>query len=517
MNLITRLFPSAGMYKMRIAALPEMTQLSPREMYQVLDAYYNKNDLYSLLSEARYLNSRWTEPLKSLRNPAKRAVEFHVSHLWPGQLPDALPIAADNKRILEPIELIWRWSNWGTEKQTVARQFSKYGTMFIKVVQDEQSVYFQDIHPGYVVDFDTDHRGIVTYIRVDIPQTRRENDNTVPYTHTEIWDKDQGTYRVWQHKRGVGAGISELGLPVDSRYISDFGIDFVPFVMAKFFDVGEPRGAGVFTLEIDQIDELNRKATRYAQMIFRYNKTLWALRANMADASGRPLPAPRVSGDSDGTIELGDDRLMKLPGFSELQSLVPNINYTAHLDALNADIDEVKRDLPELLYYEVGDSGNISYPTILRMLAPAIDRVYEARGNAETALKRAQQMALTMGANARLTEFKNIGSYDAGDFEHSFEQRDVIRPSEFERAEIGKIYVEMGVPVKTVLRRSGWSEADLKEMDADKAEQDAAQQRTLASAVLDAQRRMDGGQQSNGLEQGQGNISQEIDQGTDNE
>lgn len=513
MNLITRLFPSAGMYKMRMAALPEMIQLSPLEMYQVLDAYYNKNDLYSLLSEARYLNSRWTEPLKSLRNPAKRAVEFHVSHLWPGQLPDALPIATDNERILEPIELIWRWSNWATEKQTVARQFSKYGTMFIKVVQDEQSVYFQDIHPGHVIDFDTDHRGIVTYIRVDIPQARRENDKIVPYTHTEIWDKNEGTYRVWQHKRGIGAGISELGMPVDSRYIADFGINFVPFVVAKFFDVGEPRGAGVFTLEIDQIDELNRKATRFAQILFRYNKPVHALKANMADASGRPLPAPRVSGDDDGTIELGDEKLWKLPGFSELQFLVPDIKYDAYLSALDADIDELKRDLPELLYYEVGDSGNISFPTILRMLAPAIDRVYEARGNAETALKRAQQMALSMGVNARLPDFRNIGSYDAGDFEHTFEQRDVIRPSEFERAEIGKTYFEMGVPTKTILRRSGWSEVDLKELDADKAEQDAAQQRTLASAVLDAQRKLDSGAASNGLERGQDNISQEINSG----
>jgi hypothetical protein len=71
-----------------------------------------------------------------------------------------------------------------------------------------------------------------------------------------------------------------------------------------------------------------------------------------------------------------------------------------------------------------------------------------------------------------------------------------------ETAEEGKIYVEMGVPLKTVLTRMGWSKADLKQLDKDLAEQEEKQKQTLATAVLNAQRQMDAGAGTQGLEQG---------------
>jgi hypothetical protein len=64
------------------------------------------------------------------------------------------------------------------------------------------------------------------------------------------------------------------------------------------------------------------------------------------------------------------------------------------------------------------------------------------------------------------------------------------------QAEIRKTSVEAGMPLQTVLRQSeGWTEAELAEMEADRQAEAAAQQETLASAMLEAQRRFDQGPQ----------------------
>lgn len=509
MNLLSRIFGSPTTYHLRLTALaPVFQEMHPRELYKLLDGYYLNNGLYDNLAEALYEASVWKEALKGLRNPAYRVVEFYVAHLWPGTLPEALPIKTDNDRIVEPIQQIWRWSNWTARKQVAARQVAKYGDLFIKAVSTGEQVYLQLIEPGYVTDFETDHRDFVTYIQVDIPQERRNADGEIEgYTHTEVWDKEAGTYRRWEHEEGIGAALTKLGPSQETKSLAEFGIDFVPFVQAKFKDIGEDRGAGAFTLALDKIDEVNRKATRLGQILFRYNKPLMALRANAMDPTGRPLPPPRVGGDSgsgiDGdTIELGDDRLLRLPGTSEVQFLVPNINYQALLDALQADLEELEEDLPEIAYYRLQNkTGDPSGRALQLLLAPAIDRVVEARGNVEAALARAQAMALTMAKAARLPGFTDIGDYGAGDFSHSFDRRDVLPLSELEQAEESKTYVEMGVPLKTVLRRQGWSKTDLQEMDQDRDEEQGRQQETLAAAVLKAQRAMDSGAASDGLEQ----------------
>jgi hypothetical protein len=476
-------------------------------LYQLLDGYYLNNGLYDVVAQALYEASIWKEGLKGLRNPAYRVVEFYVAHLWPGTLPEALPIKTDNARIIEPIQQIWRWSNWATRKQLAARQVAKYGDEFIKTVSTGDQVYLQLIEPGYVTEFETDHRDFITYIHVDIPQTRRNDDGKIEaYTHTEVWDKNASLYRRWEHDKGPGAGLGTLGPAKETRELSNFGIDFVPFVQAKFKDIGEDRGAGAFTLALDKIDEANRKATRLAQMIFRYNKPLWALRANAMDPTGRPLPPPRFGGESgsgaDGdTIDLGDDRLLRLPGQSELQSLVPELDYQAHLDALKADLEELEEDLPELAYYRLQNkAGDPSGRALRLLLQPATDRVVEARGNVEAALARANAMALTMTSQARLPGFRDIGNYAAGDFEHSFAERDVMPLSELEKAEESKLYIEMGAPLMTVLRRQGWSKADLTQLEQDRQAEQERQKQSLAAAVLNAQRAMDSGEASDGLE-----------------
>ncbi len=46
------------------------------EVYDLLEAYYLNNGLYWSVERALYEKGFWREPIRPLRNPAHRAVEF---------------------------------------------------------------------------------------------------------------------------------------------------------------------------------------------------------------------------------------------------------------------------------------------------------------------------------------------------------------------------------------------------------------------------------------------------------
>jgi hypothetical protein len=468
---------------------------SPSAMYRLLEMYYYNNGLYDAIRQELYEASIWTPAMKGLRNPAHRVVEFYPAKIWPGTLPDALPILTENPAIIEPIQQGWTWSNWGAKKQLAARWFALYGDWFVKVAthsNDEgkvDRVYLQQIKPEYVTDFTLDERGFVTAIRLDIPQA----DNAGTYTHTEVWDKTSGMVAIWRNSQGASATTKQLGVAKESHELSEYGIDFVPFVHAMFQDVGDDRGVGAFVHSLDKIDETNRQATRLHQMIFRFNKPLLAVMANDKDPQGRPLPAPKVGDTTTGKLTTGDDDLITLPGMSKLDAMVPAINYDAHLKAITEQMAEIEKDQPELKYYRLMDlGGNISGRAVRLLLSDASDKALEARGNMESALVRANQMMLTIGVNAGLFS-ASIGKYESGSFDHSFAPRDVFPLSDQDIAEAVKNDVGAGIPLTTALRRRGWSQADLDQMVKDRQTEAAQQQSSLGQSILAGLREMNQG------------------------
>jgi hypothetical protein len=473
------------------------TTLGEIDLYRVLRAYYYSNGLYTELRDVLRRQGVAAEALKPLRNPTYRTVEFHAGHLWPGTLPAALPIETDNPDIIEPIQQVWTWSNWASTKQVAARHLALYGDMFLKVAQTEDGAraYLQALEPEYVTDFDSDERDYLTYVRIDVPMVRRHADGTTTvYQHVEVWDKQTGRFKVWEHTDQPNTPTEELGTPMRDEAIESFGIDFIPIVHAKFADIGEDRGLAAVSPALDKIDEANRQATRLSQMLFRHNNVTNALERTGVDANGRPLPPVRVS-DTDGiadsaqdTITLGDDTFVTLPSNSTLKQLVPNINYEAALHVLQDHMIELEGDLPELVLYRMSDGRDLSGRAVRLMLEPAIKRAEEARGNAESALIRADQMALTMGQNAGL--WQDIGNYAAGDFDHCFEQRDIMASDDLERAQAQladgnalKAYVEAGMPLEIAVQEvMGWSEERAAQFTMDRL---AAIQREQAIAAED--------------------------------
>jgi hypothetical protein len=61
---------------------------------------------------------------------------------------------------------------------------------------------------------------------------------------------------------------------------------------------------------------------------------------------------------------------------------------------------------------------------------------------------QANQIALTLGKNAGIPKFQSIGTYENGDFAHTFKERDVLPADELEDAQALKAKYE-GLVVKT--------------------------------------------------------------------
>lgn len=458
----------------------------PIGRYHLLRAYYGNNGLYDDLRRTADSTGMPVPALKSLRNPAHRVVEFYVAHLW-----SDLEVETPDEAVAEAIDEVWKWSNWDAKRLLAARWFARDGDLFIKVVsrrhtaEQEGRVRFQLLDAATVVDFDKDSQGHVTFVRIETPTQVRVGDDLKDALHVEIWDERRGTFRRWELPEGHDA--STLPTPTEELALREFGIDFIPIVHAPFIDTGDLRGQAAITHALEKIDEANLQATRLHQMLFRHNDAVWALSANAMDASGRPVPPPQVSGRAgtstdDGIIEIAGEKFYRLPGMSKLESLVPDLKYDAALSILNAMMLELEADLPELAVRRLREQGDLSGRAVQLLLSDSVARVVEARGNGETALVRADQMALTMGKAADIPAFAGLGTYESGALDHRFREQDAIPVSEETRWETERVKAEAavaqqrsGLSVDETLRQRGYTDEEIarmgQEREADRAGQ----------------------------------------------
>lgn len=439
-----------------------------REFYRLLYAYYQQNGLYDYIAENLQSTRYNDRVVKPLRNPAWRVAEFYAGKLFPGVLPRDLPILTGNERIIEPIHFIWTRSNLSSMKQKWARWFAIFGDWFIKVNIDEEKtkVWLELILPEYVSDFKVDERGYLTEIRIDVP-VDEDGDGEADSFYTEYWSKEEQTVSIWEHEEGLDVPIEELGNPTTTSSFADmFGDDFIPIIYQPFRDDGGGRAAGAYSAQLDKIDEVNRQATRLAQTLFRYNRALWAIETTGTDAAGRPLPTVSASSleDTDGNVQIGDDSMLALPANSKLSTLVPKIDFESALNTLESQMSELSADLPELSYYDINQfsHGEQSGRAIRYMFDGMISRVEEARGSAEAALVKANQMALTVGQNNGV--FPSVGNWIDGAMEHSFASRPVLPRDLHEEAATFALLTQGGMAVEAAAKFIGRSEIEAKAM-----------------------------------------------------
>jgi hypothetical protein len=447
--------------------------LEPVVLYDKLKVLYDGNGAYDDIAFNANLLGIPVEAIKSLRTVVNRSVEFYVSRILPNPT-----VIADKEAVQQAIEQFYKWSNFKSKKQVLCRNLSLYGDLFLKVASDESKVYFENINPRYVTEFDVDVRGYITEIRIDIPIEKDGRE----MTYTEYWSKEEDYYATWEHGRGADAKLENLGEPIDFGALGELGIDFVPVVYIKFKDAGDARGQGCVSHALDKIDEANRQATTLPQRLYRYGKPIYAVMANSVDSSGKFNPPPKLNGGVLETTLTDDASVMYFPGMSKMESLIPNIPYQDALNILNAQMTELEQDLPELRFYSLKDS-QISGKAISQLLGGAIARAEEAKDNLIEGLERLNYMALTIG---RYLGFfpRTVGTFENEDFAHSIQTDAMIEEDEGERATLLKTLVDAGVPLTTAMGIAGYDEETIAEVETKKQDEQANQNAGLAQAML---------------------------------
>ena len=333
------------------------------------------------------------------------------------------------------------------------------GDVFIKAVErlDEagvtQGVYLQLLPVDSVRRCVVDERGYVEGLRIDTPRMESAfGGRTREHTHVEIWD-DVGVrfYEVEGHRR---VDDDELPPAVGAQTFAELGYDFVPVVWARcatyWWDV------------VDQINELNR----LAWLLGRLNKPLMIVSANAEDSRGFPLPGPQLEKKSERPTyqELGDGAaaVMSLPGNATAAWSGAPVDFAA-MQRQIADVQEfIEGSLPEYFVAARLQAVQVAAETLQMLLDQAGQRVLEMREVLEGALVRAQMMALTLGQVAGLDGFSaaEIGTYDEGDFGHTFAPRPVFAKSSTTKVTEAGGHIDNGVEVQAAYELAGYSQAE---------------------------------------------------------
>jgi hypothetical protein len=155
-------------------------------------------------------------------------------------------------------------------------------------------------------------------------------------------------------------------------------------------------------------------------------------------------------------------------------------NYLKAIDNLATGISSITRT-PKHYFFSVG--SNLSGEALTAMESPLVKK---AQDRIDRYVPEWQRLVAFMFA------IENI-QVNPLDIVPVFDQPET-RQARTE-AETRDLNVRAGMPLTTVLREEGWSESRIDQMLADKADEEKRRQSSLAQAMLDAQRRFDGGEQ----------------------
>jgi len=263
-----------------------------------------------------------------------------------------------------------------------------------------------------------------------------------------------------------------LGDATETLSFRELGVDFIPVVHTKFRKRGKARGQGCTYHALDKIYEANRVATRLHDLLFAFGEPVFAMSANATDPAGRPLPPPQVQAVSAsessvianmvGVVKEIFGRIIKLPGMVKLESLIPDIDYSDALLILNAQMEELEKDLPELRWYALDSTAQsaMSGTALRTLLGAAVDRANEARNNFLASLSRAFEMALTIGIYNGIFN-SSLGTFDSGDFAHELNVDSAWGESVDEKAATMALLTGAGVPAKSAMALAGFTDQQI--------------------------------------------------------
>jgi len=186
---------------------------------------------------------------------------------------------------------------------------------------------------------------------------------------------------------------------------------------------------------------------------------------SLKNAPGQIMTLPAASSDEEAT------QVHSLPA-SDLKS------YLDAIDKLALSIGIITRTPRHYFYVQGGDPSG---EALIAMEAPLVQKCNDYIARFRTTWRNVAAFMLKLAGQ----------TVDPTAITPRFDNPQTVQPRT--QADIRKMGVDAGLPLVTALRREGWTDAEIAQMEKDRDADSSRQQATLASALVDAQRRMDQG------------------------
>lgn len=429
--------------KMNAEAEPLLNHSDTRRiLYKLWWAYY-KNNIYKSIDEGGYrkfINDRLGPDAKvggltGLYNPVERAADTY-QYVFDGRFGNEIKIDPKldddktpvNKKILEPIEQIWKWSNMTEEVELLDRYTPVLGSCGLRVVMENnpavnnRRVYLSVEHPNVIRDVETDARGNITQLVIEYDRlegSMREEDPQEWHSYVEYMSKDV----FWMQRDGDWWNMN-TNSAVDTREEAEVTnlAGFVPYVIVRHRNVGSTFGVPCFYGQEEKIDHINALATHLAHQVHRHVTATWLLEA------GGPPP---------NFVELGDMNIVYIQrelgqtNAARLEAMVANLNLEQAGGLIDRLQTQLSNSMPELTATDGEFLSHQSGGTVAHLRTPAEQRLTKGRASYESAVVKAQKMALSLGIIYGLWDVgTGMGSrraadeaFDTGKLDHRFNKR----------------------------------------------------------------------------------------------
>lgn len=390
--------------------------------YNVMEAYYHNtmfNDINAWLTTLKIKYGLY-QHIRSIYNPAGRLVDLDVSKTYGGSINmqtldgGAIPIAGSDESLTAALIQVMQWSNWGTAKSLYVRYGAMLGDSVIKLVDDRQrsKVRMEVLHPGKLRDVTLDAVGNVkeAVIEYQYAETNHAGiDDT--FIYTELINKQE--FVTLRNGEEYPYYTDASGNPI-SRWSNDYG--FVPLVLTKHLDTGQTWGENAFYKALTKINEANDLASHLNDQIRKTVNPVWF-------ASGVAI-GKKLAADDD--ADRDDMKVLYGPDGSDMKALVASLDIAGALAALDSLLNEIERTVPELAIERASDLGNVSGVAVRNMFTGAVGMIEEFRGNYDSGLIRALQMAVSMAGYRSYISGYSLDSYERGDLDFYIKERPVF-------------------------------------------------------------------------------------------
>lgn len=458
--------------------------------------------------------------IRGIYNPAYRLGEFWKAHLWGGRLdvdagdgkslPSALPVDTDNEELRSAIAQVWRWSNWQIAKQIVPLYGSIMGDVVLQVVDDvkRQKVYIQPLHPGILKDVEVDAWGNVKAYELEEQRPHPERRETpCNYGEKATRDGDDVIYQTLLDGKPY-AWQGDL-----AEWREPYG--FIPMVLIQHNNVGLDFGWSELHAGRGKFQEADDIASKLSDQIRKMVDAPWLFSGvdkpkgstkTVGDAPTMNMPAPGRE----------ESPVIYAPAGAAAQPLVAPLDITSAGNHIHSILAEIERDYPEL-QMDIWTAGGATTGRALRIARERVStKVEERRAIYDDSLARAQMMAVSIGGFRKYAGFAGFGleSYQKGDLAHSIGERPIFKVDPLDEIENDAAFwqaanaaIKAGMPLLVYLKRQGWTEDDIAELEGSeeyKARMQSIKLSTMMAQGLDADEQEGGNPEPiNNQEQGE--------------